>query len=187
MRTLLALSGLLLLATAAVAADPVKPDAKKADAGPLFNGKDLSGWIIHPKKGDDEVLEGKTEAAKGRFKVADGVIVVDAKVKGDITMSTVKEIAGDAHISFEFLPGPGCNNDLFFHGTKFDLKKQDIKSLKEGEWNKFEMIRSGKQVEFRCNGESIKKLTAKTDSSPLGLRAEAGPIQYRNLAVAFEK
>src|SRR4051812_11147069 len=115
MQTKLAWSAALLLTItcAAIAADPVKPDVKKAEAGPLFNGKDLSGWIVQPKKGDAEVLEGKTEAAKGRFKVVDGTIVVDAKVKGDITMSTVKEIAGDAHITFELLPGPGCNNDLF--------------------------------------------------------------------------
>jgi hypothetical protein len=184
MRTLLVLPlALILLAAPALAADAEKP-TPKAEPGPLFNGKDLTGWVVPPKKGDAEILDGKTEAAKGRFKVVDGVIVVDAKVKGDITVNTAKEIAGDAHITFEFLPGPGCNNDLFFHGTKFDLKKQDIKNLKEGEWNKFEMISAGKQVEFRCNGESLKKLAAKTDSSPLGLRAEAGPIQYRNLVLA---
>ena len=89
----------------------------------------------------------------------------------------------DLHIKFEFLPGKGCNNDLMIRGVKFDLKTGDVKNLKEGEWNQFEIIVKGKSVEFKNNGETQRKGTAKMDSSPLGVRAELGPVQYRRFVV----
>src|SRR5262249_40492663 len=91
----------------------------------LFNGKDLSGWKT--KKGDS--LEGKTEAWNKRFTVSDGKIVIDPAVKGDVIITTAQELAGDVHIKFDFLPGKGCNNDLFFRGLKFDLKTGDVKNF----------------------------------------------------------
>src|SRR5262245_13554611 len=109
----------------------------------LFNGKDLSGWKL--RKGG-ESLDGKAETADKRFVVADGIIVVDGKVKGDVVIDTAREFGKDVQIKFEYLPGPGCNNDLYFRGLKFDLKKDDVKNLKEGEWNTFEIIVTGDQV-----------------------------------------
>lgn len=146
----------------------------------LFNGKDLSGWKT--KKGG-ESLDGKTESADKRFKAADGKLVIDEKVKGDVVIDTAKEFAKDVHIKFDFLPGPGCNNDLFIRGLKFDLKKPDVKNLKEGDWNEFEIIIKGDKAEFKNNGETQRSDTTKNASSPLGVRAERGPMQIRRLRV----
>src|SRR5437899_7980347 len=85
----------------------------------LFNGKDLTGW---KEKTGGASLEGKTEAYKGRFTIKDDVVTIDPKVKGDVRIMTTREFAGDVHIKFEYMPGPGCNNDLFLRGQKFDLK-----------------------------------------------------------------
>ena len=112
-----------------------------------------------------------------------GVLVIDPKVKGDIVMNTAKSYAGDVVIRFEFKPGEGCNNDLLFRGTKFDLKKEDVKNIKFGEWNRFEISIQGEKAEFRCNGELLKTLKAKPAATPLGLRAEFGPVEYRNLRI----
>jgi hypothetical protein len=144
---------------------------------PIFNDKDLTGW--QTKKG--ESLDGKTESPDKRFKVADGMLVIDATVKGDVIIQTSQQFAGDAHVKFDFLPGPKCNNDLFFRGVKFDIKPQDVKNLQEGKWNQFEIIVSGDTAEFKCNGETQRTAPAKAAPSPLGLRAEIGPIQYRHL------
>jgi hypothetical protein len=148
----------------------------------LFNGKDLTGW--KSSKGDD--LNGRTEAGGNRFKVSDGTLIIDPAIKGNLVINSVKEFAGDVHIKFDFLPGPGCNNDLYLRGTKFDLKKggkASLKSFKEGEWNQFEIIVKGDQVEFKNNGETQDTLKATSPKSPLGIRAEFGPIQIRRLRV----
>lgn len=145
----------------------------------LFNGKDLTGW--ETKKG--ESLEGKAEAFGKRFVAADGNLVIDDKVKGDVVIQTTKQIAKDATLKFEFLPGKGCNNDLFFRGVKFDIKPGDIKNLKEGEWNEFEIVVAGEKAEFKCNGQSARSTATKGAGSPFGIRAEFGPIQFRRIRV----
>lgn len=173
MRLLISLTLVLLSSSAFPAAD----DQPEPGYAPLFNGKNLDGWKTKP----GESLEGKTEAFKGRFKVMDGVLVIDPAVKGDVIIETTKELAKDVHLKFDFLPGPGCNNDLFFRGLKFDLKKPDVKNLKEGEWNTFEIIIKDGKAEFRCNGETLKTEKAKNESSALGIRAEFGPMKIRKL------
>ncbi|HEX3152432.1 MAG TPA: DUF1080 domain-containing protein [Gemmataceae bacterium] len=158
-----------------------RADDFKVEEGftPLFNGKDLTGW----KTEKGESLDGKTEAFNGRFKVADGVLTLDPAVKGDVKIFTAKEFAGNVHIKFEFKPGPKCNNDLFLHGLKFDIKSPDVKNLKEGEWHTFEIVLVGDKAEYKCNGELLKTMAAKGKATGLGIRAEFGAIEFRRLRV----
>ena len=146
---------------------------------PLFNGKDLTGW--KEKKGGAS-LDGKTEAYKGRFTVHDGVLVIDPKVPGDVRIMTARSFAGDVHIKFEYKPGKGCNNDLFLRGKKFDLKKPDVKNLKEGEWNEFEIIVKGDKIEFKNNGQVQRMDKIKSDSTVFEVRAEFGPSSFAGCA-----
>jgi hypothetical protein len=175
----LILTGLAFAAPAAwaVAADDFKPEPGFTL---LFNGKDLTGW---KEKTGGASLDGKTEAYKGRFTVQDGVLVIDPKVKGDVRIMTTRQFAGDVHIKFDYKPGPGCNNDLFLRGQKFDLKKPDVKNLKEGEWNEFEIVIKGDKIEFRNNGEVQRAGTVKSPSTVFEVRAEFGPVQFRRLRV----
>ena len=173
------LAGLALLASAP--ALPAADDFKLEEGFKLlFNGKDLTGWKTQK---DNESLDGKTEAYKGRFKVSDGKLVIDEKIKGDLRIVTAQEFAKDVHIKFEFLPGKGCNNDLLIRGLKFDLKTPDIKNLKEGEWNTFEIIIKGDKAEFKCNGETQRTGMTKGGPTPLTLRAELGPVEIRRIRV----
>jgi hypothetical protein len=162
------------------AADDFKPEPGFTF---LFNGKDLTGWKV--RKGG-ESLDGKTDAARKRFTVKEGLLVVDPKVPGDVWIDTAKELKGDVHIKFDYLPGKGCNNDLFLRGVKFDIKTGDVKNIKFDEWNEFEIIVVGKKIEFRNNGQVQRTGTVRSDSGPLGIRAEFGPIQYRRLRVKEE-
>lgn len=172
--------GLLLAAIVGLttATPGVGADDPKTEEGftPLFNGKDLTGWKM--KKGGAS-LDAKTEAANNRFKVADGILVIDPAVKGDVTIESAKTFEKDVHLKFEFLPDAKCNNDLFLRGIKFDIKKPDVK-FKEGEWQLFEIVLKGDKAEFKLNGETIKTVAAKPGATPLGVRAEIGAIQIRN-------
>jgi hypothetical protein len=163
-------------ATAQLHADDFKPEEGLTL---LFNGKDLTGW----KTTKGESLDGKTEAYAGRFKVADGILTLDPSVKGDVRIVTAKEFSGDVHIKFDFMPGAKCNNDLFLRGTKFDLKIEDVKDWKEGEWNTCELVLKDGNVEFKVNGKSIRKAPVKEKSSPLQLRAEIGPMKVRHMRI----
>jgi hypothetical protein len=159
------------------AADDFKPEP---GFKMLFNGNNLDGWKM--KKGG-ESLDGKTEAANGRFKVVDGVLVLDPKVKGDIYIETAQEFSKDLVIRFDYKPGKTCNNDLLLRSTKFDIKTPDVKNWKENEWNEFEIVIQGTKAEFKSNGETQKTLTTKGDKSGFVLRAEIGPVEYRRLRI----
>jgi hypothetical protein len=165
-----------LLAVAAGRADDLKPEDGFT---PLLNGKDLSGW----KTEKGESLDGKTEAYNGRFKVADGLLIIDPAVRGDVKVFTTRELGKDVHIKFDFKPDARCNNDLFLRGLKFDLKKPDVTNLKDGEWNAFEIVIAGDKAEFRNNGETLKTVPVKGKASTFGIRAEFGSMQVRRLRV----
>ena len=146
----------------------------------LLNGKNLDGWRTKTGK---ELLDGKTEAYKGRFTLKDEILVIDPMVKGDVVIETAKDLKGDLHIKFEFKPGKGCNNDLFLRGTKFDLIPGTVKSIKQDEWNEFEIIVTGTKIEHKCNGKTERTSKAKGDASPFGIRAEYGPVEIRRLRI----
>jgi hypothetical protein len=171
-----------LLATLALIAPARAADDFKLEPGftPLFNGKDLTGW---KEKRGGASLDGKTQAYKGRFKVVGGELVIDPTVRGDVIIDTARPLAGDLHIKFEFLPGPGCNNDLFLRGLKFDLVKSQVKGFKEGEWNLLEIIVKGDKAEVKCNGLTQRTIKLRAASSPFGVRAEFGPVRIRNMRV----
>jgi hypothetical protein len=111
------------------------------------------------------------------------VLTIDPKVKGDVTIYTAREFAGDVHIKFDFKPGPKCNNDLYLQGLKFDLKVQDVKDWKEGEWNAFEILIKDGKAEFKCNGKTVRTQPVKGKASTFGLRAELGPVEVRRMRV----
>jgi hypothetical protein len=148
----------------------------------LFNGKNLDGW----KEVGGEALDGKTEAFKGRFKVADGALVYDPAVKGDKYIETTKTFDKDVVIRFEFKPGPKCNNDIFFRGTKFDIVpgNKENAQVKEGEWYTFEIAATGNEVVHKINGMAARTTKAKsTAATPLKLRAEFGSIEVKNIRI----
>lgn len=169
-----ALAAVMALSFSSASADDFKPEEGFTL---LFNGKDLTGW----KTTKGESLDGKTDAYGKRFTIKDGILTIDPSVKGDVRIVTKKEFAGDVHIKFDFKPDAKCNNDLFLHGLKFDLKTPDVKNLKVDEWNSFELILKGDKAEFKNNGESIKTQAVKGKGSVFEIRAEFGGVQVRRL------
>ena len=174
-------TALILLTVAPVlAADEFKPEP---GFSLLFNGKNLDGW--REAKGKKELLDGKTEACTGRFKVVEGILVYDPAVKGDLFIETVKEFTGDVHVKLDFMPGPKCNNDFFLRGTKFDIipGNKENKAVKEGEWHTLEIVVTGDQVEHKIDGQTVRTSKTKGAASPFKLRAEIGAIQIKNIRV----
>ena len=170
--------------------DPAHPNGACADEFTLepgftllFNGKNLDGW--KEVNGKKEVLEGKTEAHGGRFKVVDGSLVYDPAVKGDLYIETIRQFGKDVHLKLDFKPGPKCNNDEFLRDTKFDIipGNKENKTVKEGEWSTFEIVIVGDKVEHKINGEVVRTSKAGSKATPFKLRAEFGALEIKNIRV----
>jgi hypothetical protein len=151
----------------------------------LFNGKNLDGWK-EAKGKKPESLEGKTEAYKGRFKVAGGMLVYDPKPGGDRYIETTKDFAKDVHFKFDFKPGKACNNDILFRGKKFDIVpgKGETKTVEEGKWYTFELIATGDKLEHKIDG-NVARTTKGVKATPSAfmLRAEFGAMEVKNIRV----
>jgi hypothetical protein len=170
---------LLLLAASAVSAD-FQPDAGYTA---LFNGKDLTGW--KQTKGG-ESLDGKTEAYAKRFTVADGAIVIDPKVKGDVHIETQKAIPKNVTIQFEFQGDAKCNNDLFLHGMKFDISSANIKELKVDTWQTLVIAVKDGKATYTLDGKAVKTMATKGEPTSFRIRAEFGSITIRKLQMKAE-
>ena len=181
---------LVVFATCAavVAADEFKPEP---GFKLLFNGKNFDGWQTKASgKNKAESLEGKTDAYDKRFVAKDGEMVIDYKVKGDKYIETTREFSGDFTIRYDFKPEEGCNNDTLLLGTKFDIvagAKSTGKGIKLGEWNKMEIVVKGGSADFLINGEKVATQKTKAEKGPLVLRAEYGPITYKNIRATEAK
>ncbi len=154
----------------------------------VFNGKNLDGW--QTKAAKPVALEGKTDAFDNRYAVKDGELVIDYKVKGDKYIETVQQFTGDFTIRYDFKPEEGCNNDTLLLGTKFDILaggKTTGKGVKISEWNTMEIVVKGGSADFLINGEKVATQKTKAEKGPLILRAEFGPITYKNIRASEAK
>lgn len=149
----------------------------------LFNGKNLDGW--QPKGDKKTKLDGQSEAFKGRFKVKDGMLIIDPMVKGGAYIETQRVFEKDVTIRFDFNAGEKCNNDLFIRGTKFDIVpgNKELKNVKMGEWYTMEIVVAGDKVIHKVNGETARTSKAKAGPSTFVVRAEFGAMQIKNLRV----
>lgn len=148
--------------------------AQDADQGfiPLFNGKNLDGWVGN----------------KDSYQVKDGMIVIEPKGGGGGNLFTEKEY-GDFILRFEFQLTPGANNGLGihaplegdaayvgkeiqildneaekysklevyqYHGSVYGVIAAKRGFLKQvGEWNQQEVIVQHPKIKVILNGETI--------------------------------
>lgn len=148
--------------------------AQENDEGfsPLFNGKNLDGWVGN----------------KDSYQVKDGIIVIEPNGGGGGNLFTEKEF-GDFVLRFEFQLTPGANNGLGihaplegdaayvgkeiqildneaakyaglevyqYHGSVYGViaaKRGFLKPL--GEWNQQEVIVQHPKIKVILNGETI--------------------------------
>jgi hypothetical protein len=228
--------GLLAWATAGTLSTAQEPKVEEGFT-PLFNGKDLTGWVYKPKA--KESLEGKTETPDGRFSAENGIIVAHEKDKngkgGTTDLYTTKDFSKDFILRLEFRAAPKADSGVYIRGPQLQVRDYPTVgpynkvSFKKGDWNDLEIIvrnkvlvtkvngktltakdaleltvKDGKQAarlngkdidvtavaltfgpaaECRCNGEVIEPAFPVPTKGGIGLQAESGKFEFRNIRV----
>jgi Domain of Unknown Function (DUF1080) len=95
------------LALAAVASSEPAPDSPVT---PLFNGRDLSGWV--------------QRGGKAPFTVENGEIVGTSELNTPTSYLCTEKTYGDFILEFEFKVDPKLNSGVQFRSEWFDAKKQ---------------------------------------------------------------
>jgi hypothetical protein len=152
----------------------------------LFNGKDLTGWGY---KGKDkfEAFDGKTEASDKRYSAKDGVLVVNPG-KGLAQLWTAEKFPKDFELRLEFRAAVNADSGLFVRGPQLQVRDylvagpyKELKKYKAQDWNEIVVVVKGEVAHCTCNGEVLNEMMKVPATGPIGLEADRGQMEYRNI------
>lgn len=178
----------------------------------LFNGKDLTGWVLH-------VDTASTVPATEVFGVRDGVITIAGQPFGYMM---TEQSFGDylLHVEWRWVGEPS-NSGLFqrcipnegtwpdcaevnlmagragdmiaLSATLFDeLKEEGGRFLRStvdsaenpaGEWNTAEILCQGTHIQAFINGTLMNEAHFDRTEGPVALQSEGGPLEIRNVYI----
>ena len=163
-----------------------KPAAKPGTVE-LFNGKDLTGWGY--KTG--ERFDGKTDSDDKRFSAKDGMIVVNAATpenKGIKQLWTTQEFPKDFVLRLEFRAAVNADSGLFVRKPQLQVRDylvagpyKKLEKYKAQDWNEIIVIVKGNAAHCTCNGEVLEEALKVPETGGIGLEADRGQMEYRNL------
>jgi hypothetical protein len=110
--SIVALTALL----AVLSARPSAADDKPKDEGftPIFNGKDLTGWMVSAKTGHSRVSK---NTSGGKWVVEDGALVGSQDVPGNGGIIITEKEYGDFEVALEMNNDFGPDSGLFLRST----------------------------------------------------------------------
>ncbi len=162
-----------------------------------FNGKDLTGWGYLNKNQEETVFEsfdGKNDSKDGRFTGKDGIITVNPwdEVKGPhwVSLWTKQEYPGDFYMTIEFRAGVNADSGIYLRGKQLQCRDYlvagpytELKNYKAQDWNKIEVVVKNNVARCTCNGEVLEEALTLPVTGPLGLEADRGLMEYRNIQI----
>ena len=170
----------LALGAAALAADGPKDEPGTVR---LFNGKDLTGWGY--KSG--EKFDGKAESDDKRFSARDGVLIVHPGT-GIKQLWTTARFANDFELRLEFRAAVNADSGLFVRGPQLQVRDylvagpyKELKKYKPQDWNEIVVVVKGTAARCTCNGEVLEEALRVPATGGIGLEADRGQMEYRNI------
>ena len=170
-----------LLLSTSVRAD--EPKTEKSTVVELFNGKDLSGWGYQ----SGEKFDGKTESDDKRYTAKDGMIVVNPGT-GIRQLWTTAKFPNDFELRVEFRAAVNADSGLFVRKPQLQVRDylvagpyKNLKKYKPQDWNEIVVVVKGTVAHCTCNGEILEEALKVPPTGGIGLEADRGQMEYRNI------
>lgn len=152
----------------------------------LFNGKDLTGWGFRTNN-----FDGKTESSDGRYSAKDGIIIVHPHTPRVVeAMWTTREFPKDFIIKLEFRAEYNADSGLFVREPQLQVRDylvagpyKKLKKYKAQDWNEIIVEVKGNVAHCTCNGEVLEEAMKVPATGPIGLEADRGQMEYRNIRI----
>ena len=175
----LGIASLLLLHSASDADETTKDEPLA-----LFNGKDLTGWGY--KSG--EKFDGKTESDDKRYTAKDGMIVVNPG-KGIKQLWTTRAFPDDFELRLEFRAAVNADSGSVppraaAAGARLPRRRpvQGPQEVQAPGLERDRRRRQGQDVAHcTCNGEVLEAALKVPATGGIGLEADRGQMEYRNI------
>ena len=164
----------LLVLSAALAFAPSRASAQESKGfRPLFNGKDLTGWVTPDDKSLFSVEDGEIVGRTGQEKLKKNEFLVTDKPYGDFVLKVkVKYKNGNSGIQFRskrasngVVSGPQADVADGYWGLLYEERGRGILErypedkanalVKKGDWNEFVITAKGQHVTIEFNGTKI--------------------------------
>ncbi|MFY9150783.1 MAG: DUF1080 domain-containing protein [Prolixibacteraceae bacterium] len=168
------------------------------DYASLFNGKDLTGWGYRTGNQEEIIFEsfdGKIASSDNRFKVIDGILTVNPnpdEAKGQRYIGLWTKIDYPENFSFtvEFRAAINADSGIYFRGIQLQCRDypvagpyRNLKNYKAQDWNKIEVVVKDNVAHCTCNGEILEEALQLPATGPIGLEADRGTMEYRNILI----
>ena len=183
------LASLLAVAALSLAARSARAEDFKPEEGfvSLFNGKDLTGW--HYRGG--EAFTGKPEAPDGRYSVKDGIFTVHPLTPRKVQeIWTVQEFPKDFILKLEFRAEVNADSGIFLRKPQLQCRDylvagpyKELKKYRAQDWNTIEVTVKDNVAHCTCNGEVLEEALKLPVNGPIGLEADRGQMEYRNIQI----
>ena len=185
----------LLFALGLAAVSSNAEDKKVEDGFVELIGKDLTGWGYrgNGKEKKDETFDGKTEASDKRYTAKDGMIVVNPG-KGLAQLWTTAKFGKDFELHVEFRAAVNADSGLFLRGPQLQVRDylvagpyKKLTKYKAQDWNQIVVVVKDNVAHCTCNGEVLEAALKLPPTGPIGLEADRGQMEYRNLRIKEAK
>jgi hypothetical protein len=181
----------------------------------LFNGKDLTGWMIQanakpgtepppvkhgaagrPLFTQDIDLAGKTSSPDGRYVALNGRLIVTTPVEGRRfqQMWTTRQFPDDFVLKLEFRATPNADSGVFIRKPQLQCRDyplagpyQNLERYKPQDWNELVVTVTGGSAHCTCNGEVLEADFKLPPTGPIGLEGDRGQMEYRRIRIKASK
>ncbi|HZV33561.1 MAG TPA: DUF1080 domain-containing protein [Verrucomicrobiae bacterium] len=161
-------------------------DDSKLEAGyiSLFNGHDLTGWGFRTNN-----FDGKTESSDGRYSAKDGILIVHPHTPRVVeALWTTRKFPRNFNLRLEFRASYNADSGLFVRGPQLQVRDylvagpyKELKKYKPQDWNYIEVTVKDGAAFCTCNGEVLEQAMKVPSTGPIGLEADRGQVEYRNI------
>lgn len=163
----------------------------------LFNGYDLTGWGYHNGDKNEIIFEsfnGKNKSGDSRFTAGDGILTVNPWIEANgphfVSLWTKQEFPADFSLTIEFRASVNADSGIFLRGEQLQCRDylvagpyKQLKNYKAQDWNKIEVIVKNNIAHCTCNGEILEDALQLPPTGPIGLEADRGQMDYRNILI----
>jgi hypothetical protein len=173
---------------------------------PLFNGKDLSGWVQPDDKGIFSVKDGEIVGRTSEGQLSKNeFLATEKKYANFILKAKVKVLSGNSGVQFRSerepngrVTGPQADAADGYWGLFYEEGRRGIlerypendaaKIAKKGDWNEFVITATGHHVTIDLNGTRvIDRTDPKFDKSGIiALQTHKGPpmeVRFKDIAI----
>jgi len=181
LRVALLATAILALNTARAGDSPLEPGYTS-----LFNGKDLTGWGYGANN-----FDGKTASDDARYSAKDGILTVHPRSPRLVqVLWTTQKFPKNFNLKLEFRAAVNADSGLFLREPQLQVRDylvagpyKELKKYKPQDWNEIEVTVKDNVAHCVCNGEVLEDALPIPATGPIGLEADRGQMEYRNIRI----